>query len=87
MTEKELRSGTTFEFDNEEFNTEHQRDDLRTADVWFEDGTDMPNWAVGFKILFNGKLIHSTKTFSPMKRKLGILCEKWNLKLKEEHEA
>ena len=42
-----------------------------------------PSYVDGFKIWFNGKLIHSSKTFAPANKKLMILFEKWSLKFEE----
>ena len=47
------------------------------AECFFDNSN---NWTRGFKIWFNGKLIHSTKTFKPLEKRLNKLIEKWDLK-------
>ena len=83
INEKDLKSGKTFVFDNEEFQVQNGGDDLRAAEVSFrrpEEGFEYPG---AFHILFNGKLIHSSKTFKPLQKRLEKLISTWNLKLTE----
>lgn len=80
MTQKELKSGKRFIFSNEKYQTSTQNDDIRTAEVYWE---EIPNhsWATGFKIFFNGSLIHSSKTFKSCQNKLNSLIKTWNLEI------
>lgn len=83
MTKQELLNGTRFIFDNENWCIENESDDIRSAEVWFDNGENHKRqWGIGFKIWFNGMLIHSCKTFSSLDRKLNSLCGAWNLELK-----
>ena len=81
--EKGLKEGKSFIFDNEEFQNEIQGDDLRHAEILFrrpEEGFSYPG---EFHILFNGKLIHTSKTFKSLSRRLDKLKLDLNLKLTE----
>ena len=86
-TQQELKSGKQFLFNNENHQIMIGDDDIRSAMICF-DGEDsgLPSWGHGFKIWFNGALIHSCKTFKSLESRLGKLIEKWNLEpcLQEE---
>jgi hypothetical protein len=77
MTKKELLSGKTFEFSNEEFQESINGDDIRTAKVFVSGLSGMGD---RFIIDFNCKWIHSSKTFQSMVNKLKKLCAEWDLK-------
>lgn len=79
MTEKELRSGKVFTYSNEDYQLSINSDDIREAEVSFKDSTSGNR----FNIVFNGKLIHSSKTFSSLMNRFEKLKDKWNLELKE----
>jgi hypothetical protein len=76
LTEKELRNGTEFFFNNDVHQMNIGDDDIRQAKVWFDGSV---SWATGFKIFFNGELIHSSKTFKSMKKRLDKLVADWSL--------
>ena len=83
FTQKELKKGTEFFFNNEEFQESIGEDgNTREARVEFDD--NFQDWAKGFKIWFNGMLVHHSKTFPSMDRKLNELKEKWNLEQADE---
>jgi hypothetical protein len=82
FTQKELKKGNEFFFNNEEFQESIGEDDIREARVEFDD--NFQSWAKGFKIWFNGMLVHHSKTFSSMERKLNELKETWNLEQADE---
>lgn len=71
--ENALKAGGKFIFDNEIFQNEIKKDDIRSAEVYFN-GTKFFVW-------FNGKLIHSSKTFKSLSRRLNLLKLDWNLRL------
>lgn len=73
INEKDLRKGLTLRFETTD------TEDFRAAELSFEESKH--TWATGFKIWFNGALIHSSKTFKPAENRLNRLIEKWNLKL------
>lgn len=85
MTKQELLNGEEFFFHNDEWCIENDSDDLRQARIT-HDGEDsgMPSWAQGFKIQFNGTLLHSCKTFKSLENRLDKLEDKWNLKEGDE---
>ena len=76
---KRLTFGETIIFTNERLLEKTGGDHLNGADCWYLDDMDTPNWSVGFKITFNGQLVHSTKTFPPFQRKLNELIERYTL--------
>lgn len=81
MTQRELKQeGKTFIFSNEKYQESIQNDDVRSAEVSWEEVPNHP-WATGFKIYFNCSLIHSSKTFKSCERKLNSLIDKWHLEL------
>ena len=86
MTQKELKNGNIFKFNNEAFCIEYEQDDIRECNVWFDDGSNYilnHYWAIGFNIEFNGKLVHSCKTYKSLKYRLDELVAKWSLNLVE----
>lgn len=85
MTKQELLNGEKFFFNNELHQIEIEDDDIRQAKVW-HDGNDscLPSWGHGFKIFFNGKLIHSSKTFKSLEKRLNKLINDWHLIESEE---
>lgn len=42
---------------------------------------DLHQWANGFKIWMNGSLIHSSKTFKPMLKKLKLVTDEFDLQI------
>ena len=81
LTEKALKEGKAFVFDNEEFQTAIKNDDIRSAEVSFHKAEH--GFPDRFHVWFNGKLIHSAKTFKATQKRLNVLIDKWNLKLIE----
>lgn len=65
-TEKQFRAG-------EQLNLSSADHDL---EAWFDDSS---NWQGGFKIWFNGTLVHSSKTFKSFEKKLNALTVKYEL--------
>lgn len=86
MTQLELKKGTRFLFDNERHQTSIGKDDIRCAEVFFEESKTQ-SWVTGFKIMFNGALIHSSKTFWPLKKRLDRLVNDWELDFKAHIKA
>lgn len=74
---KKLLNGEVIIMSNEEYQTSIGSDDIRTAELSFEQSVDSKEY---FKIFFNGCLIHMSKTFKPFEKRLKQLVEKWNLK-------
>gem|GEM_PF-1448054 len=74
---REMLNGNHLEFSNEKFQETIQKDDIRIAEIWFEPRTPF----VGYKILFNGKIIHSSKTFESFEKRLNKLVYDWKLEL------
>ena len=72
-----LKSGEEIILSNENFQSRIGEDDVRMAYLEFRD--DVPTWAIGFNILFNGKLLHTSKTFKSFENRLKKLIQKWNL--------
>jgi len=70
-------NGKVFFFNNQDFQEGIENDDIREATVFFEEHKQ--SWATGFKIVFNGALLHSSKTFASMEKRLNKLITKWNL--------
>ena len=77
-----LLAGETLSFDNQQWLDEMGRSDSRMAEVWHT--ADGPNWSIGWKIWFCGKLFYSSKAFYPFTVQLEKLCAHWNLKPIEE---
>jgi hypothetical protein len=86
LTEKALREGKTFVFDNEKHQISIEGDDLRAAEVKFREPTGQWNWASEFHLWFNGELIHTCKTFKSVNNRLNKLIEKWHLELTDIEE-
>jgi len=84
IKERRLREGQRIYFDNSAFIESIESDELRGAEVWHESG--LPGWANGYKIQFNGELIHSSKTFKSLMSRLQKLADKWNLEIIEVDE-
>ena len=78
ITKQDLTNGEQFTFSNEAHQIRNGSDDIREATVMFREH-DKQSWATGFKIEFNGKLVHSSKTFPPMIKKLQKLVNEWHL--------
>lgn len=80
MKPNELLNGKQFHF----INTKHQEsiggDDIRGGTAFFSKRIDC------FCIWFNGGLIHCTKTFPPMKKRLVKLITDWHLEETEEEQ-
>ena len=73
MNKKDLMNGIEFFFNNEDYQISIQNDDIRQATITY-------NWLLNcFIIWFNGKIIHSTKSFNSMKKRLEKLINDWNL--------
>ena len=75
----QLLQGRRFLYNNENYCIEHESDDFRGAEVWHEKSSH--TWLQGFKIMFNGELVHCSKTFVSMNKRLNQLIIKWNLEL------
>lgn len=75
LTQKALKEGKNFIFDNEAFQTSIKCDDIRSAEIGFSPKLDK------FWIEFNGKLIHTSKTFKSLMNRLNKLIKDWNLEL------
>jgi hypothetical protein len=78
ITARQLKEGEIFFFNNEEHQISIEDDDIRQAKVLWQDG-GKNQWRTGFCIWFNGALLHHSKTFKSMEKRLNILIEKWNL--------
>ncbi len=72
-----LKRGEVVMLSNEKFQSSIGDDDIRLATLKFED--DRPSWASGFSIVFNGELLHLSKTFKSFDNRLKKLIQKWNL--------
>ena len=83
INKEDLLNGEEFLFNNERHCERMQLDDFREATISFFDGGSSHSWATGFKIEFNCKLIHSSKTFKSMENKLNKLISTWNLEQSE----
>ncbi len=77
MNKQELLTGKEFTFSNEEHQNNIKSDDIRNAIVWFDFSG---GWYGGFKIEFNGMLLHKSQTFTSMQTRLNKLIKDWNLK-------
>lgn len=86
MTQAELLFGNQFLYSNEAYQISIENDDIRSARVFYEENK-RHTWATGYKIEFNGKLIHSSKTFPSMMRRLNTLIAKWNLTREMENNS
>jgi len=73
MTEKQLKNGEIIKLSNEKWCIENQSDFQLTAEASFSNHLDR------FIIWFNGELVHSSKTFKSMMRKLNQLITKYYL--------
>ena len=78
MNKQELLAGKVFKFDNEEFQVAIKNDDIRSAEVRFEEPFGC--FHKEFKIEFNGALIHMSKTFKSFEKRLNKLINDWHLK-------
>ena len=76
MEKNQLLKGTKFVFDNERFQIAIKNDDVRSAICYFN-----KKIFVGYKIWFNGKIIHSSKTYEPFKNRFEKLQKDWHLEL------
>lgn len=77
IKERRLQEGQKLFFDNTAHQESIEDDDIRGAEIWHD--SQLPGWANGYKIYFNGGLIHSSKTFKSMINRLNKLIERWNL--------
>lgn len=77
FTQQLLKDGKCFHFDNEQHCIDNNEDDFRGAHIWFNQ--EGPSWSHGFKIMFNGKLIHSSKTFKSLQKRFDLLKNRWFL--------
>ena len=75
---QELINGKHFHFSNENHCINTESDDIRGAECWFN---PVSGWLGGFKIEFNGELIHSSKTFTAFKKRLDKLISDWHLEV------
>ena len=78
---EKLLSGEEVLFNNESWCEQNVSDDFRQASLSFTDHG--PTWSHGFKLWFNGQLLHAPKTFKSLENRLSKLSEKWNLELAE----
>jgi len=70
MTLKEVKNGKRVQFIN------HESDQFMEA---FKVSDRKEEWINGFKIMLNGKLVHTSKTFTPFKTKCDSLILEWEL--------
>ena len=68
--EKQLKSGTILDFDNSLWCELNQSEDIMFGHIQWDN-------TFGFGIFFNGKCIHSSKTFKSMNNRLIKLMDKW----------
>lgn len=71
----ELLNGEVFHFSNEQYQESICNDDIRNAEVFFTNKHTIS----GYKIYFNGALIHSSKTYLSMINRLELLVNDWHL--------
>lgn len=74
-----LHSGEHVYFNNEEHQIYIGEDDIREADVWYVNEKGMRSWQNGYYIFFNGEMIHYSKTFKSLEKRLNKLIEDWTL--------
>ena len=72
FTEKALKDGKDFAFDNLAWCEENESDDIVGGYIYFNDRH------CRFFIMFNGKCIYSSKGFLPAKNRLLSLMVKWH---------
>ena len=72
MSEKELRNGQDFNFDNFRWCEENSSHDERGGWITWNDGFE------NFAIHFNGACIHTSKTFQSAKKRLEKLMSDWH---------
>ena len=77
---QELLSGVKFIYDNSSYCDRNQIDDIRQAEVWYK---EHKTFGKRFYIEFNGKIIHSYKTFKSFEIRLNKVIAKWNLEMVE----
>ncbi len=78
----DILKGKVFEYTNEPYQTSNKSDDIRRARIYYKGGEhtlEQPSWTYGFKIEFNGELIHSSGTYNSMENRLNKLIAKWHL--------
>lgn len=75
---KKLKGGQDFHFDNEQWCEENQSDDIRSGWVTWNDRFS------NFAIFFNGKCIHTSKTFLTLQKRLDKLMNDWNCEFKDK---
>lgn len=76
LKQRLINNREVISFDNEQHCIRTKTDDIRTAEIWH----DARGTFTGFKIWFNGEIIHSSKTFPSFEKRLNQLIEKWGLK-------
>lgn len=79
MTERDLKDGTEFHFDNERWCEQNDSDHISDGFITCGNG----HFSKGlFLIFFNGKCIHSSKTFKSAQKRLDKLMSDWNCEFK-----
>jgi len=73
----ELLNGEVFHFSNEQYQESICNDDVRNAEVFYHNSKYQ--LGRGYKIYFNGALIHFSKTYLPMISRLATLVNDWHL--------
>lgn len=71
-----LKQGFVITLTNENFQAITGDDDIRFAEIMQRQNH---SWANGFIIHFNGKTIHTSKTFNSFEKRLNKLIATWNL--------
>jgi hypothetical protein len=80
MTKQELLKGTKFIFSNEKYQVEIENDDIREAECYYINNPKY-QFEIGYKIWFNGKLIHSSKSYPAFERRFLQLQKDWHLEM------
>ena len=76
-----LLAGEHIFLSNESYQVNIESDDIREAECYYENTLRSFK---GYKIWFNGSLIHSSITFESFNKRLNKLIDKWNLEFKTE---
>ena len=80
MTQTELKNGINFHFNNERWCEENESDDIRGGSICFNNNFTL------FAIHFNGKCIHTSKTFNSSKQRLEKLMGDWECEFTLDNE-